>query len=434
MRRLAPLLMTLAFVFPGCGPGDTERGGSGGESAERGFSDEELRELDRIATLGYISNGALSPDTSGVITLRPGADRGYTVCVSSEVAGAYVLDADGRVLHVWEDSTGTAWNRARPTPDGRVFAIQEFPGQILELDRDSHTILAAGSELDRFVAGASLLRSREGGLGSLVAHHDLALRPDGSLCSIMRTWGRMPSHRDKPFVKDVICWLVPEGDSARLADSLSVSGAFLRSEYADILSEALRAGKQDPMHTNSIEFLTGVIPHPAFAAGNILLSLRDLDCLAVIDPKLREVVWVSRGPWRRQHCARETPRGTIALFDNRPGEGQSRIVEYDPVGDRILWEYTAPSFFSELEGSVQPLPNGDLLVTESRKGRILELSDQGEVLWEYVTPDRADEGANVAVIYRAYRVPYGFFVGEFGDTLRARRLSGRSCAQRPGEA
>lgn len=430
MIRLVSLLVAASLSLSACGSNEKEQNGNVADGdASATLSERERRELDRIATLGYLSGGAPAPDVSGVTASSVGASPGYTICVSSDFAGAYLLDMDGRILHAWVDKSGKAWNRARPRPDGRIVGIQEFPGQLVELSPRSRVLRVAGNDIDRFTAAARLIRAGEDDLGNLIVHHDFVITEPRNGWVIARTWGLLPSLRGKPFVKDVLCRLVAEADSIRMADSLSVPGAFLRSDYSGVFTAAMRSGDRDPTHANSIEILKGSIPHPAFVAGNILVSLRNMSCLAVIDPRLREVVWVSQGPWQRQHCARETPDGTILLFDNRPEDGQSRVAEYDPIGDRVVWEFSEPGFFTEFEGAEQLLPNGNLLVTESRDGRILEVSEDGGVVWEYVTPGRSSGGDSVAVIYRAYRVPYDYFVGEFGEELRERRLSKRFDAE-----
>jgi hypothetical protein len=39
-------------------------------------------------------------------------------------------------------------------------------------------------------------------------------------------------------------------------------------------------------------------------------------------------------------------------------------------------------------GSLERLPNGNTLIGETNRGRIIEVTRDGEVVWEYVTPIR----------------------------------------------
>lgn len=167
----------------------------------------------------------------------------------------------------------------------------------------------------------------------------------------------------------------------------------------------MRAGpswdiKQDFLHTNSIE----VIPPskasklPFAKAGQVLLSLRDIDKIAVFDLKKEEVVWAFRGPWHRQHDADLLPNGNILLFDNYghygPG-GFSRAIEFDPSTLEMVWSYAGDEkgfFESGIRSGQQRLPNGNTLIQESDGGRLFEVIRRGEIVWEYITPVRG--GAN----------------------------------------
>jgi len=107
------------------------------------------------------------------------------------------------------------------------------------------------------------------------------------------------------------------------------------------------------------------------------------------------------------------PNGNIVVFDNglRPNSPAkprffSRVVEIDPTQNRIVWQYTPPrrtDFFSSSRGGAQPLPNGDVLVTESTKGRVFEINRQGEVVWDYRNTDFREDGQR-RTIYRMYRM------------------------------
>ncbi|MEM1368377.1 MAG: arylsulfotransferase family protein [Cyanobacteria bacterium P01_H01_bin.15] len=61
-------------------------------------------------------------------------------------------------------------------------------------------------------------------------------------------------------------------------------------------------------------------------------------------------------------------------------------MEFDPRSQEIVWEYTGTAerpFYSQFRGRQQPLPNGNVLITESTGGRMLEVTREGEIVWEY---------------------------------------------------
>jgi hypothetical protein len=55
----------------------------------------------------------------------------------------------------------------------------------------------------------------------------------------------------------------------------------------------------------------------------------------------------------------------------------------------VVWEYydtMRPAFFSPYMGAVQPLPNGNVHISESATGRLFDVTREGDVVWEYVVP------------------------------------------------
>lgn len=366
------------------------------------LTEEQQRQLERLGTLGYLVAGGPAPEASGVTLCTSEACDGYTVYVSRDYPGAFVIDLDGRVLHTWRDPGAEHWTRACVCRDGSVLGISAYPARLVKLDSDSRALWTYGGDEIR-------------------AHHDVRLSPEGTIRVLMRRGRRIPCLDGRPALEDLVCVLRPDGELVRIEDCIDVPGAFARSGFADLLTAPWFGKGGDPFHVNSVEVLDGGIAHPAFRAGNLLLSIRNMDCLAVLDPALREIVWVSHGPWQRQHEARITPDGCILLFDNRKFEDRSRVVKYDVVRDEITWSYSAEGFFSKGTGAQQLLPNGNVLITESQKGRILEVTPDRRVVWEYFNPRRIADGRTIVCITRAFRVPYGHFSGSFGQGLAALR-------------
>ena len=70
-----------------------------------------------------------------------------------------------------------------------------------------------------------------------------------------------------------------------------------------------------------------------------------------------------------------------------------------------MWSYQGPRFFSTNISGAQRLPNGNTLITEGAPGRLLEVTNDRRVVWEYIYPVFAGaQGSNA--VYRGYRVPY----------------------------
>ncbi len=83
------------------------------------------------------------------------------------------------------------------------------------------------------------------------------------------------------------------------------------------------------------------------------------------------------------------------------------MLEVDPVTDEIRWEYNGDppeAFFSALRGGCQRLPNGNTLITESDRGRVFEITPEGEVVWEFYNPVTRSGGSERSAIYRLTRL------------------------------
>jgi len=116
--------------------------------------------------------------------------------------------------------------------------------------------------------------------------------------------------------------------------------------------------------------------------------------VAVLDLEKEEVVWAVEGSWHRQHDADMLSNGNIMLFDNwghyEPGGG-SRVYEFKPSTLETMWTYAGDEthfFESGIRSDQRQLPNGNVLITESDGGRLLEVDRSGEIVWEFINPVR----------------------------------------------
>ncbi|MGK0171174.1 MAG: hypothetical protein ACI9W2_002903 [Gammaproteobacteria bacterium] len=154
------------------------------------------------------------------------------------------------------------------------------------------------------------------------------------------------------------------------------------------------------------------------------------------DPKLRALGCII-GPHHAHLIPRGLPgEGNVLVYDNggaagfgNPNPGSpdgtwnalrdhSRVLEIDPVTLEVVWQFTAQSagyaasnlsrFYSQFKSAAQRLPNGNTLITESYCGRLLEVTSDVEIVWEYVNPNNlADRpGIFYSDIFRRYRYPY----------------------------
>jgi hypothetical protein len=337
------------------------------------------------------------------------AAAGLTFYTSGHVNGAFLIDMDGTVVHQWSlpysefwDETAEArtprpdsWTYFRHAvllPNGDVIANYECGGitpygcGLVKLDKDSNVIW-------------KYLRH---------AHHDVELAPDGRVLTLTH-WiegdpiDLAPDDSSPPYLIDAVAVLSPDGEELQHIDLVE---AFRDTSFATILKEAPVTGQGDLMHTNAVEYIATARPEwpPEFKPNSVLISLREVSLLAVLDLESEKITWATRGPWIRQHDPDLLDNGHLLLFDNLghlgPG-GRSRILELDPQTLGIVWSFSgspAEPFDSEVRGEQERLGNGNTLITDSEAGRLLEVTAEGEVVWEFLNPGRAAEGTRVAVV------------------------------------
>ena len=114
---------------------------------------------------------------------------------------------------------------------------------------------------------------------------------------------------------------------------------------------------------------------------------------------------------------------TCLVFDNLGYKGKSRVIELDPLTQEIVWSYSGSHerpLYSNFLGSCQRLPNGNTLITESTRGRAIEVTADGEAVWEYFNPERVtvQEIAYIASLFELVRIEETYFDEDFVQMWR----------------
>ena len=311
--------------------------------------------------------------------------------------GVRLFDQDGNELHYWPV------HYDRLDPDGRSpnniflhgFSVFEDGAIVVNFDR--------GGALAKIDACGNTLWKLGGGF-----HHLVNRSYDGSIWAWQYRTDYTFDH-----------WLVQIDP---------VSGDFLRriSLIEDIILKPDQMGifgvlrfdevtpsryQSDPFHPNDVEILgpDKSDAFPEFGTGDIMISLRSLNLVAVLDSESLKAKWYQHGPWHRQHDPDFQPDGTITVFDNRLDLGQSQIVRIDPLSGEWASLFRGSDeipFYTRMRGQHQLLENGNLLLTPANSGRVLEVSPQGKLVWEY--QNVFDETRN-GVVSMAMLVPEDFF-------------------------
>lgn len=370
------------------------------EPDQRRLVEARNEQADLLEALGYV-DGTVDPDADkrGVLQHDASASSpGLSLYYSRTQKQAQLVDLDGRVVHRWARQTEAPWQHVHLDPaTGDIVVLMKDVG-LVALDRDSE------------------LRWKHDGR----THHDLWADDQGRLHVLARRAVSMPHlHPDLEILEDTVQVLSPDGE---LIEEWSVLQALLDSPYAFLLPDlsqvqARKGGTADLdlLHTNHIEVFDGRLAHlsPLFAAGNVLLSMRNIHAVLILDGDSHEPLWIwGPGNLTFQHHPVVLDDGQILLFDN--GRRQSRVLQVDPSDFRITWRYEGPpGFYSKTRGSVQRLANGNTLITISDSGYVREVTPEGRTVWEFANPDVGEAGLRGA-IWRMTRYPPGElgFLGE----------------------
>jgi hypothetical protein len=343
--------------------------------------------LEQLQDLGYV-DATVDPEiqSSGVVEHDPAAAwPGLNFYSSRRDSGARLIDMDGAVVHEWHVDGGGPWQHAELLPDGDVIALVK-DHRIARYDRDS--------KLRWEVRGRF--------------HHDLVVHGD-EIFALSRVARKIPElHPTLDLLDDRISVYSLDGELLREYSLLDLVG---RSPYRFLLPSVwhLEPSEQktmqlDLLHTNHIEVFDGsqAHVHPLFAEGHILISIRNLNVVAILDAEAKRFLWIW-GPSNVtfQHHPVLLDDGHILLFDN--GTEQSRVLEIDPLTYRIVWSYgPVEGFFSPTRGGNQRLPNGNTLITESDTGWVFEVTPEGRTVWRFANPDTR-EGDRRDAIWRMTR-------------------------------
>lgn len=381
--RASHALLALGVVMlAACGGGDA--------TDEARVAGDAERSLDELRSLPYIGfAGETSEEQSGTVHHDPARTApGYNLYTVRPLAMAELVDARGALVQRWT-GPGGLWSRVHLLDDG--------------------DLLIVGKERFRYVMRQSWtgeVRWRH----DMPAHHDIRLTPDGKVATLTMHERSLPEIAPGRVVRDDAVTIF-DGPTGETIDRLSLYDAMEAGGFAfQDVAPGPKHGHVDLLHANSVRWMTDPALHDRdriYAAGNVIVSIRHQDTIAIFDVDARELLWAwGQGEISGPHDAHVLPSGNLLIFDNGLGRTWSRVIELDPLRREIVWSYRAPhvyDFYTRGRGSNQRLENGNTLITESDTGRVFEVTTDGEVVWEYFSPHFRD--GQRATLIRCYRIP-----------------------------
>jgi hypothetical protein len=380
-----------------------------GQSLSMAFSGLDALRTQYTQRKSTYNQGAVfyaNKDKRGVTRWDPElTQNGLTLITMGHGKIAELIDMKGIPVHQWQVDYSAIWDnsgdvqspvpqrfifirKAKMYPDGRLLVIfsawstTPYGYGIAMLDRDSKVLWKDF----RYI------------------HHSFDQAEDGTIYAldqkIASTTNAAYPELELPYLDDGIAIYTAEGE---FLSRFSLLDAFHKSDFRDVITILATKnsgdGLGDILHANDVDVLPeGQADKYSFAeAGDLLVSLRQIDGIAIIDPKTTTVKWFMRAYWHLQHDADFLDNGNLLVFDNfafrasANGKSTSKIVEFDPEDMSIVWQYQPKGddeFFTPARGSQQRLPNGNTLITESNRARAFEVTPLGEIVWEYFNSTR----------------------------------------------
>ena len=386
----------------------------------------------KIVTFGHTSVFPV-----GLTLSKPAAQPGYVVFGAPD-GNAYAIDVKGNVAKKWsspEPNTDLAYTR--PLANGNLLAqvrlVKSLSGaagadSVIEMTQDGRVVW-------KYTDRVRLL------------HHDMERRSNGNTLIVCSKDLDVPQISRKLLTDDCLIEVDPSGkvvwewQTADHIDDLELPHE-VRSEIMNGYPGGRRTGLPAPTATKGFDYLhmnaASPIPEgaghtdPRFKPGNVIVSYRFINTLAVVDRDTKKIVWKTAGLTIGQHNPHFVPSGLagtghVLVFDNGYVDGNtnpfrissrpySRVLEINPLDNSTAWEYTAENsnrpiwtFFSHYISGAQRQPNGNTLICEGSNGRIFEVTPAGEIVWEYVNPfPNLTAKIPNSTIFRAAKVPEGW--------------------------
>jgi hypothetical protein len=313
----------------------------------------------------------------------------------------YLIDLGGEILHTWcmpyPALYGYMTERGTLVYNGRIDGphhsfLSSTPwkgGVLLEVDWDGEVVWEVRHP-DHHDDGIRLANGNALLLCMAEIPFDIAQRVAG---------GRPGSEYNGRMYADYLVEMTTNGRSVWEWRSWE----YLGPEEFPIVNPAV--ARSEWTHGNSVVEL---------ADGNLMLSFQHTSTVVIVDRLSGRVVRKIGPPLlNNPHAPSALANGNVLIFDNGIRRGPhpySRVIEIDPAVCDVVWSYEDKpqiALSSPIISNAQRLSNGNTLINVGASGRLVEVTTEGEVAWEYVNPYFCSPAARDQqnAILRAYRYP-----------------------------
>lgn len=420
-------------------------------------------------------NGIAAPSIypTGVTRYDPAKAYNSYVLFAGQDKKTHLIDLNGNEVHQWPyDGFPSVFLDPQLVGGKKGHVLVQTAGAtggrannsesqaLAELDWDGKPVWQwGGAKTQDAYAGNGTSTDASGYGTSIRQHHDWRRLPNGNTLILVNYVIPVTGFKAEKLLEDAIYEVNPKGEVVWKWAAYDHFNEYGFSEASlKIIRESLTRNDKtlpfDYLHFNNMSV---VGPNKWFDAGdvrfhpdNIVVDSREANFIAIIDKKSGKIVWRIGPDYEPSASATKLPRpvdqisgqhdahiiakglpgeGNLLVFDNQGTAGYpsvrlttqpgSRVLEIDPVKKEIVWQYTGSNsgrpnytFYSSYISSARRLPNGNTLIDEGMNGRFFQVTNKGEIVWEYISPyfsqPKPDDAQPISsnTVFRAQPVPY----------------------------
>ncbi len=369
-------------------------------SAKKNNSNKINSEVENLE-VANIENVKENLNNSKIVSSK--AERGYTLVPLSGSARVQLINMSGEQVHNWAVDAA----RARLLPNGNLLVIHGSKwGTFNQPWRGLRSVVREydwqGNIVWEFKA-------------PYIAHHDVQRLSNGNTLLVYRS--TVPNEYKKNIIDlrrrqqkirtDIILEVTPKGEIAwewKAHEFLDLNSCG-QLPCTQAIGDSVSASKaSDWTHINTVSIIPENKHYEAgdtrFKPGNLIVIPRNWWTVLIVDRDSGKVVWEYTGDYQgglsgghesQMIEKHQAGAGNIIIFDNGvfKHQGQSFILEINPLTKKLEWVYDAGSkFYSNSSGSVQRLNNGNTLISEDLRARVFEVDREKQIVWSYQAPER----------------------------------------------